>query len=105
MIGQPHQKATVSEMEGVVAIFVCKLGHVIETCADFDKSGYGGFTLREAQKIRAKRGLIGKVVRAYCSPNLTDNIEEYTYERIFNDLVSNGAKVHFEYIGHKEPRE
>ena len=89
-------------MKGVVAIFICKQGHVIETVADFDKSRSGGFNLQESQKMRAKRALIGKVVRAYCSPSLTDNIEEYTYQRIFEDLLNKGAKIHYEFIGHSE---
>lgn len=87
-------------MKGVVAIFVCKQGHVIATVADFDKSKYSGFDLKRSQEIRAKTSLVGKVVRAYSSPSLTDNISEYTYQRIFEDLINNGAKVHYEYVGH-----
>jgi hypothetical protein len=89
-------------MKGVVAVFVCKAGHVIGTAANFDKGKYGGFNLADSQKIRAKQELVGKVIRAYCSPNLTDNIQEYTYQRIFDDLINNGAKIHYEYIGHEE---
>lgn len=92
-------------MKGVVAIFVCKLGHVIATHADFENSKPAGFTLMAAQKLRAKNGLNGKVIREYCSPNLTDNIEEYTYQRIFDDLIRNGAKIHYEYINHEEKKD
>lgn len=91
-------------MQGVVAIFICKLGHTIETAADFGKGGAAGISQQENQKYRAKNALIGKVVRAYCSPNLTDNISNYTYDRIFNDLLENGAKVHYEYIGYEEDK-
>lgn len=89
-------------MKGTVAIFVCKQGHVIETVACFDKSKFGGFSLKESQRIRAKQAIVGKVVRAYCSPALTENISEYTYTRIFDDLINNGAKIHYEYIGHEK---
>lgn len=89
-------------MKGVVAIFVCKNGHTISTVADFDKQKYGGFNLKESQRARAKQAIVGKVVRAYCSPALTDNISDYTYSRIFDDLISNGAKIHYEYVGHED---
>lgn len=88
-------------MEGVVAIFVCKLGHIIETAADFEKGGAAGISQKDNQRYRAKNALIGKVVRAYCSPNLTDNISNCTYDRIFNDLLKRGAKVHYEYVGYE----
>lgn len=87
-------------MKGVVAIFVCKLGHTIETAADFEKGGAAGISQQENQKYRAKNALVGKVVRAYSSPNMTDNISNYTYQKIFDDLISNGAKVHYEYVGY-----
>lgn len=89
-------------MKGVVAIFICKNGHTIETVADFDKAKYGCFDLHRSQEIRAKDRLVGKVVRAYCSPALTENLSEYTYQRIFDDLLKNGAKIHYEYVGDKE---
>lgn len=87
-------------MKGVVAIFISKSGQTVETYACFDSSRFSGFKLKESQRIRAKDRLVGKVVRAYCSPDLTDNISDYTYQRIFDDLINKGAKVHYEYIGH-----
>lgn len=92
-------------MQGVVAIFVCKLGHIIETVADFEKGGAAGISQKDNQRYRAKYALTSKVVRAYCSPNLTDNISNYTYERIFNDLLENGAKVHYEYVGYEKEQQ
>jgi hypothetical protein len=87
-------------MKGVVAIFICKQGHLIETSTDFDKGGSAGISQKENQKYRARDALIGKVVRAYSSSALSDNIENYTYKKIFEDLLKNGAKVHYEYIGY-----
>ena len=88
-------------MQGVVAIFICKLGHVIATEAVFEDGSFGGFSKKKSQEIKAKNRLIAKVVKAYCSPNLTDNISEYTYEQIFKDLINNGGKVIYEYVGYE----
>jgi hypothetical protein len=88
-------------MKGVVVIFVCKLGNVIETSSCFDSQSFGGFSLKESQKIRVKKSIIERVVNGYCSSNLTDNISTSTYERIFSDLIQNGAKLHYHYIGHE----
>lgn len=91
-------------MQGVVAIFICKLGHVIATDADFDKGCFGGFSIQDSQRIRVKNRIVSKVVKAYCSPNLTDNISQYTFEKIFDDLINNGAKIHYEYVGYGEQK-
>ena len=89
------------QIKGVVAIFICKQGNIIESVADFDTGRPAGFDLKEAQSMRAKRALIGKVIRAYCSPALTDNISDYTFDCIFKDLINNGGKIRYDYIGHE----
>lgn len=92
-------------MQGVVTIFICKKGHIIATEACFDDACFGGFSKQDSQRIRSKNRIVSKVVKAYCSPNLTENISEYTYERIFDDLINNGAKLHHEYVGYKDTQE
>lgn len=53
--------------QGVVAVLTDHTGNVIASVSDFDRSGYGGFTLRQAQEMRVKEQLAFAVVRAYCS--------------------------------------
>lgn len=92
-------------MQGVVAIFVCKKGHVIETDACFDNECFGGFSKKDSQRIRAKNRIVRKVVNAYCSSSLTDNISQYTIEKIFDDLINNGATIRYEFIGYDEKND
>ena len=104
---QPHsgEEMTTKEktvMQGVIGIFVSKDGNIIDTAADFEKGGAAGFSKKENQRMRVKRLLVGKVVRAYSSPAMTDHLSEYTYQRIFDDLINTGAKIHYEYIGYGE---
>lgn len=70
------------------------------TSTDFEKSGYGGFKLDEAQKIRCKEKLYREIVSVYSSPALAENIEHYTCQRIVDDLLKKDFKIHYEYIGH-----
>ena len=95
----------VSEMQGVVAIFVCKSGNIIETEACFDDVPFGGFSKKDSQRIRAKNRIVKKVVNAYCGSNLTDNISQYTIEKIFDDLIKNGSTICYEFIGYNEEKE
>ncbi len=80
-------------MEGTIAIFVNPRGDVIATACDFEKSGFGGFTLEQAQKIRCRNRINREIVSAYASPDLADNIESYTCERIVDDLMRKGFKL------------
>jgi hypothetical protein len=88
---------------GVLAIMTrCDDGHVIATAADFQRSGYGGFKLWEAQKIRARDAVKRQAVRAYCSEVLTNALESYTIERIADDLLTKrgGHKITMRSVGY-----
>ncbi len=85
-------------MEGTIAIFVNPRGDVIATACDFEKSGFGGFTLERAQEIRCKNQINREVVAAYSSPDLADNIDSYTCERIVEDLLRKGFKLQYKHI-------
>lgn len=90
------------EPQGVIAIMTQPDGHVIATAADFDRSGYGGFKLWQAQQIRARDAVKGKAVRAYCSDILFNSLERYTIEKIAEDLLSRkgGHKITIRAIGY-----
>lgn len=86
--------------KGVVCMFSDENGNVITSSNDFDRSGYGGFKLHEAQEIRAKERLYYKVANAYCSPQFVKGIERHQCKRIVENLVREyGCKITTEYIG------
>ena len=85
---------------GVVAVFTDKLGRVVASVSDFESSGYGGFTLRQAQEMRAERQLAYAVVRAYCSEMILEGFETYDCEQILRRLVHKGARVTLIPVGH-----
>lgn len=93
-----HQTAT---PKGVVGVFTDKEGRVIASVSDFDMSGYGGFSLLEAQKLRVRKDLSREVIRKYCSWAITEAIEPYDCEQIVRRLVEKGARVTVIPVGHE----
>ncbi len=90
-----------SKVQGVVAIFTDENGHVIASVNDFDRSGYGGCKLVEAQRMRAERMLAYAVVNAYCSPRLVRAIEDYQAQHIVRRLITDhGCKRTIVEIGY-----
>lgn len=79
------------EPQGVIAIMTLPTGHVAATHADFERQGYGGFKLWEAQRIRAGDAVKRKAVRVYCSEMVTQHLESYTLDRIAEDLIQRGS--------------
>lgn len=73
--------------QGVVAILTDPTGHVIASVTDFDRSGYGGCTLREAQEMRVKQQLAFAVMRAYCSEAILGVFDNYQCAEVLNRLV------------------
>ena len=91
------------EPKGVIAIMTLPTGHVAATHADFERSGYGGFKLWEAQKHRAGDMVKRMAVRAYCSEMVTQHLESYTLDRIAEDLMQRGKwRVTYRAIGYDE---
>jgi hypothetical protein len=78
---------------GMVAIFADKQGRIIESVSDFDRSGYGGYTLQEGQKMRVQRRLAWAVIKAYCSEMILDGFDDGDAERIVQRLCRKGATV------------
>lgn len=77
-----------SEIKGVVAILTGPDGHVWATATEFDRSGYGGFSLQEAQELRVKRALAWEFVRKACSDVIVRALDEYQCDRIINNVCS-----------------
>jgi len=85
---------------GVVAIYTDPDGIVIESVADFDRSGYGGFTLLQGQEMRARRELAYAVMRAYCSDRVWDALKDRATDML-SRLERGGGMVTLISIGHE----
>jgi hypothetical protein len=93
----------VIEPQGIIAIMTLPTGNVAATHADFERQGYGGFKLWEAQKHRAGDAVKRMAVRAYCSEMVTQHLESYTLDRIAEDLMQRGKwRVTYRAIGYSE---
>lgn len=91
------------EPQGVIAIMTLPTGHVAATHADFERQGYGGFKLWEAQKLRAGDAVKRKAVHAYCGEMVTQHLESYTIDKVVEDLMRRGKwRVTYRAIGYDE---
>ena len=91
------------EPQGVIAIMTLPTGHVAATHADFERQGYGGFKLWEAQKHRAGDAVKRQAVLIYCSEIVTQHLENYTIDRMAEDLMHRGKwRVTYRAIGYPD---
>ena len=80
---------------GVVMVCVDAAGREIATVHDFDRSGYGGFTLQRSQEIRCKNRLARAVIDAYSNPIIAQCMSEWHRDELLKKLISDhGYKVH-----------
>jgi hypothetical protein len=89
----------IAEPPGCVGIYTDDEGRVIASVSDFDRSGYGGFSLYEGQKVRAQRKLAVAIVDAYCSSVITRALDSYDCEQIVRKLK---GKMTFIPVGHAD---
>lgn len=86
---------------GVVGLFIAPDGHVVAEVTDFERAGYGGFSLEEAQKIRCRKALNREIISMFSSPALSDHVSEYYAEGIVREMIERGGyRKHFVTIGH-----
>lgn len=90
------------EPQGIIAIMTAPSGDVIATHADFERQGYGGFKLWEAQKYRAQEQVKWATVRAYCSDVIVKSISSYISTQIADALCQKGHKISYRAIGYPE---
>lgn len=87
---------------GVVALLVGKDGRVIANVTDFNAGGYGGFSLKESQTIRAKRNLAISMMRELSSPLICSAIETHDAEKIMTAVCSrSGCRLEIVVVGHE----
>jgi len=78
---------------GVVLILMDAEGRYLVAAHDFNDGYPGGFTLEEAQRMRARRKLAIEFLRAYSSPTLLGLIDQYAADRIVDELLRKGGKI------------
>lgn len=83
-----------TEPKGVIAIVTTPRGDVIATAADFERSGYGGFKLWEAQKMRARDNVRRETIRRYSSAALSDALDGYAVDVICERLFTRADGSH-----------
>lgn len=89
-------------VKGVVMIFTNETGRAIANAADFATDGYGGFTLLEAQRLRARGALAGAVAEAYASPDFTRALSSHQLRDVLSRLENaHGCKITEVVIGHE----
>jgi len=93
-------------VDGVVMLLVGPDGHVWASVSDFSRAGYGGFTLAQAQEIRAGRALAYAYLRAVAHPHIAEAVEPMEAERIVADVCrKHGHKVVTKLIGHDDTKD
>lgn len=78
-------------LKGVIAIVTLRNGDALASKSDFERSGYGGFQLCEAQAMRARTEVIREAVSAIVGPTLAQWLSDYTMDYIWKDMRDNGG--------------
>lgn len=89
--------------QGVTLVLIDTKGRVRAHASDFERSGYGGFSLLEAQKLRCRRALAREFVTGGCHPDIAGALDNYDAEKVVQALVNNKSWVTTEIIiGHQD---
>ena len=80
------------------ALFINPQGRVIATHSDYSQKTFSGFNLERAQEIRCKDAMPHKILDVFCSPVITENIGNYTAQKVIDDLRGKGFTLHYEKI-------
>lgn len=94
-------QTTEEKPKGVVGILTGPDGHVWASVTDFDTSGYGGFSLQEAQEVRVQTLLAFEFIRKTCSDIVVQAMGPLDCKGIVGTLISkHGFKRTIIPIGH-----
>ena len=89
--------------KGVVVTLAGPDGYVVAKAVDFDSGSYSGFSLLEAQRIRARGAMAHDLIQNGCSPWIVKAVSTYEAERIRDTLIStHGFKETVIEIGHDD---
>lgn len=88
---------------GYAVLLIDPDGHVIAETTDFERSGYGGFTLKQAQRIRCNDQLWRAALDRLCSPIISKAAGSYHGPAIIEEMVrKHGYRIHEIAIGHRD---
>jgi hypothetical protein len=88
--------------KGVVAVFVGSDGHAVASCADFDQSGYGGYTMQEAQTHRIRETIARRVAEAFASTEFTKHLDTYKVRCVIDQMIArDGYFLHIIPVGYE----
>ncbi len=89
--------------QGVITLIIAPDGRVVAHAADFNQSGYGGFTPAEAQSIRAHDKMTRALLRETCATYIASSVSSYAADLILREVCENQRfKVHKIYIGYDD---
>ena len=89
------------QIKGIGAVLTDDSGDVVAHAFDFDRSGYGGYKLWEAQRHRVKLAVTHEYLSRYTYGPVAAAIERYDAEKIVNKLRQTGKlKLKLIDIGH-----
>lgn len=84
---------------GVIIMCIDASGREIATVHDFDRSGYGGFTLQRSQEIRAKDRLATAVIDAYANPIIARCMSNWHRDELLKSMCrDHGYRLHTIYL-------
>ncbi|BCH20155.1 hypothetical protein [Mesorhizobium sp. L-2-11] len=87
--------------QGVCGVVTAPDGHVVATHADFERQGYGGFSLKEAQTIRVREGLKRAFLRAFLFQGLTSKTSGYFCDQFWENAAEHGYRMETFPIGYE----
>jgi hypothetical protein len=94
------------EAKGVLALAHWPDGEVLATYSDFSFSGYGGYSLFEAQRMRARVFVMRAAIAALCHNDVAACMETYHVDALFSELVQKkGYAITIIPIGYDEKVE
>lgn len=78
---------------GVCGVVTAPDGQVVATYSDFERSGYGGMSLVEAQRYRAREGLKREFLRRYLFEGLASKSDGYFTNLFWENAERNGYRM------------
>jgi hypothetical protein len=88
---------------GIVMVLIAPDGRAVANATSFETSTPGGFSLRQAQELRAQRALAAAAINAFCSPVIAEAMDEFDREEVLRALVSRkGYRIETIAVGHDD---
>ncbi len=92
---------------GIVVLITDSVGREMAHAGDFDRAGYGGFTLADAQTMRAKAAALRDLMHRLANEDLANAIiSSHTIERVYEEMARKaGFRMHIVNVGGKHDRD